>query len=266
MTWRDINPERGVFVWARLDDLVDNGRCLLVLGSTPQWAAHKPDLAAAAWIGPGSSSRPENLDDWDAYVTAVVTRYKGRITAYQIWNEPQDKKFWESTATFPVLAEMTKRAYKIIKVIDPTARVVAPPVLPRPASGGMTRGILLLRALKNEGWPVDVFSLHAYPEHGMGAPRFDWMVQRVKEVLLSIGAPHCPLWVTELNYNLMEGALPKRVIKPYMVATDRYARIQGVQRIYWYCWGHSDPKVLGIPFFPDSKGTAVLANLQAVSA
>src|SRR5258708_14422074 len=34
---------------------------------------------------------------WIDWVTAVVTRYKGKISYYEIWNEPNNTAMWQGT-------------------------------------------------------------------------------------------------------------------------------------------------------------------------
>ena len=260
--WKDLNPAKGVFVWDRLDAMVRMGDCLLVLAGTPRWAAKYPDSTnAAPWLGPGSNSPPRLLTDWDAFVRAVATRYKGRLD-YQIGNEPQGVPFWSPWTEVARLAVMTTRAHGIIASIDTHARVVAAPVLPRPSSGGMTRAHRYLTALKAQGWPVDVFAYHAYPEQDEPPARFTWMTNQVKAALREMDAPDLPLWCTEVNYNLTHGPIPLEQVVFFVNATTARAEKADVRRLYWYVYPeHSDPMLLGIPFTPTSLGTQALRAL-----
>ena len=42
------------------------------------------------WAGPP----PQNTDDYVDFLAATAARYKGRIAAYQIWNEPNLAREW----------------------------------------------------------------------------------------------------------------------------------------------------------------------------
>ena len=110
---------------------------------------------------PGAASAPKSLAAWDAFVTQVVKRYKGRITAYQIWNEASLVMFWDGTPE--AMAELTKRAYDIIKEEDPKARVVAASTTVRLAGAFDRFFPSYLAALAELDWPVDVFAAHMYP-------------------------------------------------------------------------------------------------------
>lgn len=268
VTWRDVNPAPGAWDWARLDAIValaeqrDMDICL-VLGGTPAWAAREPEEPhAAAWIGPGSNSPPHTMNNWTDYVRKVVVRYAGRIHSYQIWNEPMLREFWSPYGQIAMLAQMTLQARTVIRRVDPQARVVAAPVMPRPSSGGMRRSSAYLTALRRVGWPVDVMAAHVYPEIDKGPARWRDLVLACQIGLRALDAPKAPLWVTETNYNLMGGPLPVRKVKRDIALTDHYAAELGVARVYWYAYGrHSDPRVLGIRFQPGSAGDTALTEL-----
>lgn len=270
VTWKDVNPSRGVFDWTRLDRLVAESRAAgmvnvtLVLGATPRWAARDPDsLLAAPWLGPGTNSPPHTMSDWTGYVASVAARYRGLIGSYEIWNEPTLRDFWLPTS-YALLAEMTRLAKMEIRAMDPGAKVVAGAVLPRPSSGGMKRSGKYLSALKGKGWPVDVWNAHLYPETGEGPARWRQMVQEWTGTLHALNAPRKPRWVTETNFDLLAfdtNPMGKVEIEAYMQRVDVIAEAEHVHKVYWYCWQHGDPKLLGIPFTASSVGTGVLARL-----
>jgi hypothetical protein len=221
-----------------------------------------PTSVGAPWLPVGSNSPPANLDDWRAYVRATVIRYRGRIAAYQVWNEPQLREFWTPYARIDLLARMTSHVQSIVRAHDPSAKVVGAPVLPRASSGGMRRAEAYLHALAAVSWPVDVHAAHVYPEVGKGGTAWGVAVTKWKAGLARAKAPRLPLWVTETNYNLLGGPLPTGEQARLVRVTDRTADEHNIARVYWYCYGHhGDPKVLGIPFTADSPGTRALEAL-----
>ncbi len=97
--WKDVNPSKGAFDWSVLDARVaqaeaSGARPMLVLGLTPTWAASDPNAGDARW-GLGTASPPKDINDWKNYVQAVVSRYGGRIAAYEVWNEANLQTFWK---------------------------------------------------------------------------------------------------------------------------------------------------------------------------
>ncbi len=127
VSWRDLEPERGGWNFSRLDLALTTAEQRgievgITLGATPKWASARP--SERAFMGEGAAAEPVNLDDWDRYVETLVKRYKGRIKFYEIWNEPGSAGFFSgSTVT---MVELSRRAYRIIKAIDPSAVVVTP--------------------------------------------------------------------------------------------------------------------------------------------
>jgi hypothetical protein len=91
----------------------------------PQWAGGKyPEN------GP-----PNNLQDFGDFLTALAKRYKGRIAAYQIWNEPNlnvaGRSEWGGRPPNPAeYTQMLKVAYQAIKAADPNALVVSAGLAP----------------------------------------------------------------------------------------------------------------------------------------
>ena len=269
--WCHINPVKDVWDFSRLDAMIELGQTrnvdslLLVLGSTPQWAASDPNAPhAAPWIGAGSNSRPKDMQTWREYVIHTVNRYKGVVTHYQIWNEPQLADFYYPIKDIDYLAAMTSEAKRLMTLIDPCAQLVAAPVIPRPSGGGMRRASRYLRALRDYGWPVDVMTTHLYPEVGKGPERWRWMLKKTRDGLADVKAPkHAPLWITEANYNLLGGPIRQDFVAPYMAESDQLCDEFGVDRCYWYGYGsHSNPNAFGIPLTENSAGSKFLESLS----
>jgi hypothetical protein len=270
VNWKDINPGPDVYDFTRLDQMVALGESrgtkdfCLVLGMTPRWAAKDPTSPhSAPWIGMGTNSPPRDQRNWDEYVVHTVNRYKGRIKYYQIWNEPQLADFWYPYTDIATLGRMTANAYRLIRIIDPSAKVVAAPVLPRPSSGGMRRAGKYLDELKKHKWPVDIYAAHIYPEVGRGPDRWRELGQDWIRKMREMKAPKKPFWVTETNYNLLGGPLPsKRQVENFMRETNRICDQIGISRNYWYAYGtHTLPNVFGIRFTEKSQGTLTLRSL-----
>jgi hypothetical protein len=94
---------------------------------TPAWASSNPERPCAGGRNLlGCAEIPANISDWDDFVTALVTRYKGRIRYYEIWDEPNRPEAWRGTVRDMVT--LAQHAYLIIKSIDPSAKVLTPGV------------------------------------------------------------------------------------------------------------------------------------------
>jgi hypothetical protein len=259
--WSQIEAVKGRYNWKPLDNAVKNARAhgvkdiLLVLGGTPTWNASK--IKKTDYPGPGAASTPKSLAAWDAFVSAVVKRYAGKITSYQIWNEASLVMFWNGTPE--TLAKMTKSAADIIHAGDPKARVVAASTTVRLA-GSFTRFFpRYLAALGQLGWPVDVFAAHLYPSSRQTPDERAAFIAKVKDAIAAAGAPDRPVWDTELNYGLagpgpsnphqtIEG--PKA--RDWVVQTELDSLHLGFARTYWYIWTPQPYPLLGMQLTNDS--------------
>ena len=271
-TWSAIEPAKGQFAWGKLDTAVQTAQAngvtdiLMVLAGTPAWATSDPASGGLAGVLPGAAGAPANLQDWDDWVRAVATRYKGRITAYQPWNEANLSTFF--TGSPKVMAQMTKRAYDIIKSIDPAATVVAPSTGTR--LGGPFKKFYpaYLRELKALGWPVDVWAAHTYPA-SLGTPvERAILAQTYRSVLAAEGAPDLPIWDTENNFGLA-GPGPTNPDQDITDAraADWTARTYldalrlGISRVYWYAWGPENDLV-GIQMYAGTPAAKAYQTLQ----
>lgn len=127
--WREIEGRaKNAWQWEIPDRIMDQidayGLKVVVrLGAQPAWASSQVDFPA---IGP-----PDDLQDFYDYVFAVADRYKGRVEAYQIWNEPNLAREWGGRPPNPAeYAEMLKIGYRAVKNADPQAIVISAGLAP----------------------------------------------------------------------------------------------------------------------------------------
>ena len=122
--WVDVEPNPGQFNWGQVDLMVDaaNARGMSVLGgvtSAPAWATEPGAIPV--------TSPPASVATYGDFVGAVAARYRGRISAYEIWNEPNSVLSWTSGPQGPEpdkYADLLKAAYPKIKAADPAATVI----------------------------------------------------------------------------------------------------------------------------------------------
>ncbi|NHC12339.1 GH39 family glycosyl hydrolase [Motilibacter deserti] len=238
-TWRQIEPANDKWDWTRLDKAVatarrDGARPLLVLGQTPEWAAANP--GAQSFYGAGASSPPRNNGEWVEYVKAVATRYKGKITEYEIWNEPNVTDFWRGTEA--QLVTLARLAHDTIKAVDPGATVTTPSfVVRRPAQQAWLTRYLVAGGADS----ADVVNVHIYPDSS-GTP--ETMLKLYAEVRARLDRRDVslPVWNTEVNYGLPTGGttaplqLPDTAAAGYVARTYLLTASLGISRAYWYMW------------------------------
>ncbi len=122
--WRNIEGKaRGSFEWNEPDRIVDalsqaGLKIIARVDNQPQWAA-----SSVTWPGTGP---PDDPSAWSDYLGALATRYKGRIQAYEIWNEPNLDREWGDRKPDPqAYTSMLKSSYQAIKAADPQALVIS---------------------------------------------------------------------------------------------------------------------------------------------
>lgn len=199
--WRAIESTRGEYDWGYLDNIVNsarvrNLRILATVGYTPVWA--RPQ-------GPGSflwTVPPANPADFAAFLRLVVERYGDRISAWQIWNEPNLPLFFGFTDNKAArYAELVKAVYPAIKAAQPNSTVVLAG-LSRMGGGDSPPNFLnQLYANGIKGF-FDAAAAHPYVfPSGLGAdPENAWSdVGRMHDVMTANGDGGKKIWMTELG-------------------------------------------------------------------
>jgi hypothetical protein len=267
LKWSDIQPSSTEWRFDDFDRQVQMGQkhgkeLIYTLGQTPRWASSEPN-EKHAW-GLGAGAMPRNMNDWRRYVESVVMRYKGKIAAYEIWNEPKYKE-WGSCkgAIFfcgspEELVRLTEIAYETIKRIDPAAKVVSPCF-----TDGL-RGVERLDKFLKAGGSkyIEVISFHFYE---LEPEKVGETVRALREVMRKHGLSNLPIWNTEVGYLIQnqEGTVVKeqnvgtfsRVMQEREGA-ERLLRMMaisaasGIERVFWYAW---DDKRMGLIGTKDGK-------------
>jgi hypothetical protein len=231
VSWPELEPRKNEFNFARLDEYVTIAqqkrvKVLLPLVGTPKWASTRPEETKNG-TPPGFAAGPADLDDWRNFVRAVATRYKGKIEAYEIWNEPNEDNFW--TGTVEQLVDMTREAFQIIKSVDPSALVVSPACTvesgPQYLDGFLNKG---------GGKYVDVIGYHFYVRAKPPEAMID-IATRVKDILR---ANHIdkPIWNTEAGWADPKPFPSDELGAAYVARALILAWASGVSRFYWYAW------------------------------
>jgi len=262
VTWGYIQPKRGEWRYTKPDALVDlalqNGvDVLLNLGTTPDWASARPTEKCA--YGLGCAAEPTNMRDWENYVRAVVTRYKGRVRAYEIWNEPnlfhpagRPGGYYSGSAE--QLVELTKIAYQVIKSVDPSAKVVSPAPV---AEVSRIEPFFRLGG----GQYIDVFAAHYYAIPPEVLPK---LIRQFRDMMTRYGVEDKELWNTEQgyvgylsgpginkqDYQVLQGGwmanrLGDAEYAAFLARSLVLEAANGISRSYWYDWDGGDMSLAG---------------------
>jgi hypothetical protein len=231
VSWPQLESRKGQWNFTLLDryiSLAEEHRTeiLLPLGLSPQWASKRP-LESSVYQ-PGNAAEPADYADWENYVTTLVTRYRGRIKAYEIWNEPNNRGFW--TGDTQQMVALTREASEIIHRIDPEAQVVSP-------AATTSSGIPWLTQFLNLGGGryVDVIAYHFYvspqPPEAM-VP----LIQQVRQIMRDNGVGEKPLWNTESGWQIPKPFPSEELAAAYLARAYVLNWAAGVSRFFWYAW------------------------------
>ncbi len=249
VAWRQLEPARGRIDWRPMDRAVAAAEAmgaadiLWVHGSIPRWAAEDPDSPGI--YGPGTTSTPDTKA-YLGFLRKVATRYRGRITSYQVWNEANISIFYRGTPAG--MAELTERAHVVLERADPDALLVGASTTVR-AKGPVRRWYDgYVRGLAERGWPVDALAVHLYPKAEQGVGTRAAYIRTMRAWLAQRGWTG-PVWDTEVNFGDRRDFATTTVVVPQRTAAAWVARTYldslalGVQRVYWYAW---NDHILGI--------------------
>jgi hypothetical protein len=116
--WDGIEPVPGQYNWAELDQIVDitNRKQIQVIFSvvrSPRWAGIN-----------GTTGLPANPANFGNLMQLMAQRYKGRVAAYEVWNEQNLGLETGGRVSVGPYVETLKAGYKAVKAADPKAIVL----------------------------------------------------------------------------------------------------------------------------------------------
>jgi hypothetical protein len=122
--WEEIEPEYGLPQWDCIDRVVDGAEArglhvLLSVTTSPAWS--RP------WQERG---RPEVLALLGEFCLRMVERYRGRVDAVEVFNEPNLDREWGGQLDPLAYAGLLEWAYYGIKQIDPGVMVISAGLAP----------------------------------------------------------------------------------------------------------------------------------------
>jgi hypothetical protein len=205
--WGYVETSNGVYDWTLTDAVVAIAQSkapniIYTLGYVPTWAS------GLTMADPPTDLNSSGSAYFNAFVTALVNRYKGKIKIYELWNEPNGATYWTGTVTQNF--QMVTPAYAIIKSVDPNAIVLCPSSY---SSTVWLQSFLILGG----GAYCDGFAYHAYPwVNGDPPEAFSYIPNYVSYAMKAYGFTK-PLWNTEFNNQNAAPAIPVNLAVYYIL-------------------------------------------------
>lgn len=202
--WRDAEPaDDGYDGWwlAEYRKAIDMARAagqrvIVVVDNAPAWAS-----------GSEGGNVARDPADYAEFMQFLVSRFRGKVDAWEVWNEPNLQRFWSSGPNPGDYARLLRAAYPAIKAGDPNAKVVFGGVSGNDYS--FLEGAYAAGAKGN----FDVMATHPYTYCGSSGPAdvrhgFDGRISRdsflgYREVRATMAArgDAKPIWFTEFGWN-----------------------------------------------------------------
>lgn len=225
--WFRYNPAPGQYDWGALDRIVEsaNARGINVLFSVvkaPSWARPPGDTDQ----GP-----PADPNTYATFVREMAARYKGRVKAYEIWNEQNLYYEWGGRGgklNAGKYVELLAAAYTAIKSVDPGAVVISGALTPTGVNDGdiAIDDRVYLEQMYQAGLARYCDAVGAHPSGYNNPPDADWQtwsdpttphckshpswffrgtMESYRNIMVKYGDGHKRVWPTEFGWASVEG-------------------------------------------------------------
>jgi len=229
--WRGFEPTKGTWKW-------ENGDAMMKAA-----ADHRLEISAVLMGSPPGTKAVhafpmDNLDDWSAYVSAVVGRYHEQIRYWEVWNEGNGG-FNDAKHTTTDYAKLATVTYTAAKKADPKAQI------------GLTVASFdapylnqTIVAMKKAGNPnsFDYLCIHPYEiadglAEADGEIPFLWMNHTLREMLKrsALERANADIWITEIGHRIDKNrGITERDAAKALVKIYTMAMAQGIARTQWF--------------------------------
>ena len=165
----------------------------------------------------GTYAPPDDLADWGDFVSAAVSRYRGRVRYYQLWNEPNIYPEWGEQPVDPeAYTRLLCEGYRRAKEADPEVVILSGALAatvslhsgPGPARG--LNELVFLQRMYDAGAAAcfDVLTVNDYmlwsgpTDHRLQPLNINFSRPvYVRDVMVANGDAHKPIWISEMNSN-----------------------------------------------------------------
>ncbi len=245
--WDFIEPELTeppTYQWDIADKIVAdcrvrNLKILWGLAYTPSWASDNGQKNGV----PRSSVAQEH---WRKFVKAVVQRYQNDIDYFDVWNEPNNEKFWLGSVN-DYFDFILKPAWEEIKAIDPNKKIVAPTLETNRGTHIKVEDFFSRLAKLNGANYIDILSQNVYEDKPEEVIRqfekgdYECFLRilcfKKRSSLFTIyrknGFANHPVWVTEFGWKSNKVGEGHQAV--YLVDTiERFSRRPRFQNAFIY--------------------------------
>jgi polysaccharide biosynthesis protein PslG len=239
--WVMMEPARGVYDWTLTDAVVSDARArglniYATLAYSPAWATG----------GQAPNTPPLDPQDWYAFVHTTVSRYRGSVQHWGMWNEPNFKHFFSGSPE-QYIDTILRVGAQAVRDADPSGAVLGPEL----AQEG-DWWVWLYRVLDEAADVIDIVTQHSYQDTGddvlrrLGGPVPPWNWPTVRDVLRWTGTADKALWLTETGWNTADVSEEAQAASYEQVLAGVEAD-EWLEKVFFY-------QLVDEPDNPDQKG------------
>lgn len=262
-SWESVQPKaKNKFNWGVQDKFIGRlaakgVRVVPSIWGNPPWVA--------GYTAHPPLDRPQDILAWQAFLKAIVARYgpggkywtgpfKSKyptatplpIQAYQIWNEPNLKKYFTPYPAPKLYGKLLKAAHDAIKSKYPAAQIVFGGM---PGYGDVNAWEYMNQfytQVPNAKTLFDVAALHPY---GPNLDKVKSEITKVRASMTSHADGSTPLWITEIGWGSAppdkfginkgpqgQATMLKSAYNMFLANRSTW----NLQRVFWYHW--RDPR------------------------
>ncbi|HSO24337.1 MAG TPA: beta-galactosidase [Chondromyces sp.] len=235
--WSLVEAEPDVYDWQVYDSLIERLeaqgiRAYATLQATPAWATDGREFSGV----------PRDPAQWQEFVYLAADRYRGRIPAWGMWNEPNLPRFWDGSRR-EYLDTILLPGARAVRAADPGALVCGPD-LAHLSSADWDRW--LREVIAEAGELLDVVTHHVYPGGGGTGDVFEalhdppfWEAYRpsVRQVLQDSGWWGRPFWLTETGVESGRAGVTGQALFYDGIVDDWFGpdpRARWLDRVFFY--------------------------------
>jgi polysaccharide biosynthesis protein PslG len=208
LPWGSVEPVRGAADWQGSDALYER---LQARGIRPLWVLSMAPCFAQRSPGPCLDGEnelhptPQYYDELAQFAVTAARRYPNSI-GFEVWNEPNDPRFWGGPPEPGAYAEMLKTVADALHSKVPGTTVVSAGLSPHAdtnTSGSIGARNFLVEMYERGAAPkADAIGIHPYPGVGPGEDYVDDVrvhLGKVQNVMDHYQDGQRPLWATEFG-------------------------------------------------------------------
>ena len=188
--WSQIEKEKGVYNWVRLDSVINNAQennlNILLLISYGNRIYLNDSLKTDNFVSDSKLFTNDLFIPYEKFLKRLITRYKNKIYHFEIWNEPDLENHWRGLQSD--YFKLLKLSYNVIKDIHPNSFVL---------NGGISGKNIdsWFNLLSNQYSDFfDIFNFHLYKHCNKKVGLYN---NYLKEVIKITNKMKKPIWITE---------------------------------------------------------------------